>query len=106
MAEVTYTIKLEDGTEISDLTLNGNNYISPVKVTEETFNGKLGAVTITDSDGNSDEMKNLELVQISKVGTKYWFVLRELSANEVATAKTRCDIDYIAMMADIDLEEA
>ncbi|WP_194609785.1 hypothetical protein [Clostridium vitabionis] len=105
MAKVTYTITLEDGTEISNLTLNGNNYISPVKVTEETFSGKLGAVTITDSDGNSDARKNLELVQISKIGTKYWFVLRELSTNEVATAKTRCDIDYIAMMANIDLEE-
>lgn len=106
MAKITYTIKLEDGTEIQNLTLNGNNYISPVKVTEEMFNGKLGAVTITDSDGNADEKKNLELVQISKIGTKYWFVLRELSAGEVASVKTRSDIDYIAMMSNIDLEEA
>jgi len=47
----------------------------------------------------------MALVQIQKVGTKYWFVLRELSVRELLDAKTRGDIEYIAMMADINLEE-
>ena len=38
-------------------------------------------------------------------GTEYWFVLREMTAAELTAANVQASIDYIAMMADIDLEE-
>lgn len=61
---------------------------------------------MTISDGETEATyENMELVQITKVGTTYWFVLRELSAQEINDAKTQANIEYIAMMADIDLEE-
>ena len=47
----------------------------------------------------------MELVQLVKVGRDYWFVLRDLTEQELRDLKTQADIEYIAMMADIDLEE-
>lgn len=98
-----YTITLSDGSQITDLTLNGNNYISAKKVTEETFAGKLSTVTITCDDGTETVLTDAELVQVVKMGKEYWFILRELSAAELAELKVRADIDYIAVMADIEL---
>lgn len=58
------------------------------------------------SDGEHEEThENMELVQISKVGKDYWFVLRDLTDQELRDLKTQADIEYIAMMADIDLDE-
>lgn len=100
-----WTVTLADGTALEGLTLNGNNFISPKKITEDTFAGNLDKVTMTNGT-TTEEHKNMELVQIQKVGTTYWFVLRDLSAEELQQAKNRGDIDYIAMMASINLEEA
>ena len=105
MEERTFTITLADGTVLKDLGLNGNNYVSKSKLTEEDFADNLSSVTIAGSDGSLEEYENLELVQIQKYGKEYWFVLRQLSAQELAALKTQADIEYIAMMADIDLEE-
>lgn len=103
--EKTFTVTLADGTALENLKLSGNNFISGTKLTEETFKDNLGTVTITDSEGGSETHQDMALVQIQKVGTKYWFVLRELSARELLDAKTRGDIEYIAMMSGINLEE-
>ena len=90
---MTYTIKLENGTELSDLELNGNNFISSAKITEDNFNENLGKITITDSDGNVTEKKNLELIQITHPDDKYWFVLRELSTEELEKAQLQSDLN-------------
>lgn len=47
----------------------------------------------------------MELVQITRSGKEYWFVLRDLSAQELKDLKTQANIEYIAMMTDVDLEE-
>lgn len=74
-------------------------------MTEDVFEGNLSHVVIEDSEGNVEEHDNMALVQIAKYGKEYWFVLRELSAQEIRDAKTQANIEYIAMMADIDLDE-
>lgn len=61
---------------------------------------------MTISDGETTTvMEHAVLVQCKKYGKEYWFVLRELPAEELMAAKTQANIEYIAMMADIDLEE-
>ena len=105
MEEKTFTIVLADGTSLTNLGLNGNNYISSTKVTEDTFAGNLEEVTIECSDGTTETKTNMDLVQISKVGKEYWFILRELTAQEIKDAKVQANIEYIAMMADIDLDD-
>lgn len=87
------------------LKLNGNNYISSKKLTEDMFEDNLSHVVFTDSEGNAEEHDNMALVQITKVGKEYWFVLRDLTAQEIRDAKIQANIEYIAMMADVDLDE-
>lgn len=98
-----YTVTLSDGSQIADLSLNGNNYISGTEITEEDFSGKLSSITITGDDGSVQTLGHCELVQITNVGDEYWFILREYSAGELAEMQVRADIDYIAAMADIEL---
>lgn len=93
------TIALSNGTELTGLELNGNNYISPEKLTEDTFADGLSPVVI-----NGEEHEQMALVQcIQHADGRTWFILRDVTAEEVANAKLRSDIDFIALMSDIDL---
>jgi hypothetical protein len=98
----TYTITLADGTVLDDLKLNGNNFISNTAINADIFDENCYTVII--SDGVNSETYNMELVQITEQEPgKYWFVLRELSASELAWIKMQSDIEYVAMMAGIEL---
>ena len=81
MEKRTWKITLADGTSLDGLDLNGNNFISSTAVTEATFAGKLSNVTIEGPDGTQTH-EDMKLVQISKVGKKYWFILAEKTAEE------------------------
>ncbi|MCI9000067.1 MAG: hypothetical protein HFJ26_03880 [Clostridia bacterium] len=103
-----WKITLSDGTKIENLRLNGNNYISEAKLTEDDFKGKLSKVTIEGSEDGQEikkEYEHMELVQIVHYEDGYYFILRELSAAELKEIKMQSDIEYLAMMTDIDLEE-
>lgn len=103
-----YTITLNDGTEIKNLSLNGNNFISDTPLDAALFFGKLQSVRITGPD-MEETHENMELVGIRQDGGKYWFVLRDLSAQELKERKMLADIaalsttsdDIILMMAEI-----
>ena len=45
----------------------------------------------------------MELVQITEMGDDYWFVLRDISKAEMEKIKMQSDIEYIAMMAGVEL---
>ena len=40
---------------------------------------------------------------ITKMGEEYWFILRDVPENELAFIKLQSDIEYIAMMSEIEL---
>jgi hypothetical protein len=93
------TIVLSNGTELTGLELNGNNYISPEKLTEDTFADGLSPVVI-----NGEKHEQMALVQcVQHADGRTWFILRDVTAEEVANAKLRSDIDFIALMSDIEL---
>lgn len=93
------TIALSNGTELTGLELNGNNYISPEKLTEDTFADGLSPVVI-----NGEEHEQMALVQcVQHADGRTWFILRDVTAEEIASAKLRSDIDFIALMSDIEL---
>lgn len=71
-----YKITLSDGTELENLRLNGNNFISSELVTADLFDGKLGTVTFTGPEG-TETYHDLLLVQITREGNDWWFVLTE-----------------------------
>lgn len=103
MEEKIYKIILGDGTEISNLKLNGNNFISTEKIEESVFVDNCSPVTI--SGGTTETVHpNMELVQIvEQVPGEYWFVLRDISEEEFARIKMQSDIAYIAMMSNVEL---
>lgn len=104
--EEIWKITLSDGTQLKDLKLNGNNYISKTRITEDNFKGKLSKITIeNETDKTSEEFEHIELVQIVHCEDGYYFVLRQLSQDEIDKIKTKADIEYLAMMTDVDLEE-
>ncbi len=95
--------------------MNGNNFYSKTEVTPATFAGKLSKVTITgdaeaDGAGMIGEHHNMELVQVAHytqathgMADGYYFVLRDIPADELERMQNRGDIDYIAMMTGIQL---
>mgnify|MGYP006967076218 CR=1 FL=1 len=59
-----------------------------------------------DSPGRVEDevvMENMDLVQITEMDGEYWFVLRQFSATELAMAKMSSNIDFLAMMQDVEL---
>lgn len=104
-----FTIILSDGTTLNDLTLNGNNFISKIPVDNKTFSGKLGHVVI-DGDFEADEAgligqhENMQLVQIQQYGNDYWFILRDIPAEELEIIKMQGNIAYLSMMTGIELD--
>lgn len=103
--EKSWKITLANGTQLKDLRQNGNNFVSETEITADVFNGNLSKVVIEDEEGNVQEYEHMELVQIVHYEDGYYFILRELSKEELERIKTQADIEYLAMMSDIDLEE-
>ena len=113
----TYTIAFADGTKLENLTLNtgANTFHSASEITTEMFDGNLSEVHISDSDGDMtgcaypDTLHDAELVQILQPADtpdgKWWFILRELSPDELFRAKVQAQLDYLAMTTDTDLED-
>ena len=102
MDEKIYKITLADGTVINNLTMNGNNFISNEAIKASIFEANCCPVTI--NDGTSEEVhENMDLVQVTSVEGKSWFVLRDISEKELEQAKMKSDIEYLAMMCDVEL---
>lgn len=97
-----YRIVLADGTEIGGLRMNGNNFVSDVPVDETVFDGNLTPVTIY--HGLIPEIhEHMELVQVTKMKNEYWLVLRDIPKSELDAMQVRADIDFLAMMTDVEL---
>lgn len=104
---MAYTMTLADGSKLEGLGLNGNNWTSRRKITSEQLDGNLAEVHITGSGdaGELDETwHHCELVQLKKYGSEWWLILRERSPEELAAEKLRGDVDFIAMMTDVELD--
>ena len=76
-----YSVKLADGTELINLVLNGNNFISNTIVDDNIFKDNLGNVTITNPEGVV-EYEDMKLIQNKVYGTQSWFILAEKTKEE------------------------
>lgn len=87
MDEKNYKITLADGTELSNLTMNGNNFISEATIDPGIFQSNCSPVVI--SDGEHDEThENMELVQVTEVNGQSWFVLRDMTPRNWSRQKS------------------
>ncbi len=75
-----YSIKLNDGTILDNLELNGNNFI-PETLNKTVFENNLGKVIITDNEGNEEERLN-QKVQFAKIGDTETFILHDKTKEE------------------------
>ena len=75
-----YSIKLNDGTEIKNLELNGNNFI-PETLDKTIFENNLEKIIIIDADGNEKELIN-QKVQFTKIGDAEAFILFDKTKEE------------------------
>ena len=109
MDKVKYTLTLtsDEGTvTVENLTMNGNNYVSESEVDLSSLPGNF-TLTATDSKGNVTEQYNAKLLQQAKYdwdGGKYYLAFGPVSTLELEQKSQNSKIEYIAMMADVDLE--
>jgi hypothetical protein len=97
------TITWGDGTK-TEAKLNGNSYA----VAKEFEPTDLSTVTIEKKD-ETIVMENPIFIETAKLDHHFWFSFVERTDEEkiaIQVAKQRADIDYIAIVSDIDLEEA
>lgn len=81
-----YTVTI-NGTQLySNLRLNGNNFISDTEIKESDFPESPFSAVI--SDGSTENtMENAELVQVKQYGSEWWFILRDIPAEELSRKK-------------------
>lgn len=97
-----YTITLADGTELTGLGMNGDNFISNEEIDSSVFENNLSSVII--SDGEIEETHGqMALVHLTQMDDEYWFTLRDLSVQELQEMKNRADIEYLALVLDVDV---
>lgn len=96
----TVTITFSDGTSIN-AEQNGTSYIVnskpdfPTDLTEVSVSGEDGDITLA----------NVQIIECASVDSRYWFGMRELSAEELAKATSEAQILYTALMTDTLLTE-
>lgn len=104
---MNYTITLGDGQKLTNLELNGSCFISANPVDESIFADNLAPVVITAYDADvlvSEEThEQMAFIRSWQDQGKYWFALRDVSEAEMEYARNRADIQYLAMMANIEL---
>lgn len=105
MNEKIYSVTLADGTVIKNLVKNGDNFISRTEIQEELFEDNLASVVI--GDGEREEVHtNMALVQVTHPNQlEWWFVLRDLTLDELSMLKLKSNMAYIAMMVDVELND-
>ena len=97
-----YTVRLHDGTNIEGLRKNGDNYISKKELRPDIFNENLIEI-VEVSDDRTEHYNMMKLAQLTKTGDEWWFSFIPLNNYELLEIKIKSDIEYIAMMTDIDI---
>ena len=87
-------IELADGTKLTNLRTNGNNFVSDSPIVDSVFEGNLSTVKITTPEGVT-EYKDLKLVQNRQFGAEYMFILAEKTPAEKEKE------EFMQLLADI-----
>ena len=103
-------IKFSDGTELVNLTVNGNCFVTAENIGEDFFKGKLSKIIISaDSEEEQGmapffgECSNLVLGGMYKANNEVHFALRERTYQELKDENLQAQIDYLSMMSDIEM---
>jgi len=77
-----HSIKLEDGTMLENLELNGNNYIANIAIEDSVFEGNLGVIEISDGE-TTETYQDMKLMSNIVRNGRSWIVLGQKSQDEI-----------------------
>lgn len=107
-----YKITLADGTVLNDIDVNGTTLVSKAPISESIFQNNLSPVDIErigeisplDMSYLEGHHENMKYIPIQGAPEGQWyFALVDIPQSELQYAKIRSDIEYIAMMTDVEL---
>ncbi len=100
-----YTITTSNGIVFTDLEKNGDNYTSKEKLDISAIENKMLDLIISNNENELEEhLENMKLIQQMEIKGEYYICFRQVTKEELEKIKNRSDIEYIAMMSDVDLE--
>ena len=106
----TYTLEIEgqNGTiTVENLSVNGTNYVSDSKV-DTTAWPPTFKLTAKDEEGTVteaiDHAKLIQQEQYAWDNNRWYLAFAPVSAQEIENARLQSQLDYLALMADIDLD--
>ncbi len=94
---------LSDGRELAGCRKNGTNYVSDTQVDTAIFEGNLSPLVITNGE-EVDEYARGRLVQQVQYEDGWYLCFEDIPQRELLDAAILGKIDYLAMMADVELE--
>lgn len=94
-------IELSDGSVIQHLEVNGNCLISENNIKNELLTDDMLSEIVI----NGVTYKNVTLVGKWVQDNKIWLAFRQKSEDEIWKEQCKSNLDYIAMMSNVDLEE-
>lgn len=111
-----FKITLADGAIVENINVNGSTLVSYKPIDPSIFENNLSPV-IFEWEGEipSDDRNSFitimngthEHMEFYDIGTvvegEYWFALTDVPESEIRYAQLRSNIDYIAMMTDVEL---
>lgn len=105
--DTSYTL-YADGVKLAEnLTKNGTNYVSVDKVNVNEL-PPVFKLTVKDSDGNiTEEFEHAKLLQQEQYAwddNRYYLAFAPVSQQEVDFDNFRSNLQYLAMMSDIDID--
>lgn len=95
----TVTILLADGTEISNIKVNGDNLISETDIKEHLTPSNLVNVKFDGAD-----LGTMKLAGYVEYPDGYHFVLLEKKQSELEIEKLSAKLEYVAIMTDVEVD--
>lgn len=78
----SFKITLADGTQLKNLELNGNNFISKNEIQDSVFEDNLDTVEIKSPDGETQVMHDCFLAANREIDGEWWFIIVEKSEDQ------------------------
>lgn len=90
-----YTITLADGRQITELTKNGDNYVSYSRIDESIFKNNLSEMTISDGETTETFKDMVFIQQMEWPDGKFYLAFREKSENEKIIERISTDAESV-----------
>lgn len=106
----TYSLEIEGqhgNFTVTNLTMNGTNYVSENEVDTSAWPHAFQLTAKDETGAVTEHYAHAKLIQQEQYawgGGKYYLAFSPVSEQEVKNAEFQATLEYIAMMADIDID--